>query len=189
MNRLLPILFILSIAAGHALADDDDFKLEPGFVRLDNGTDLEGWYGSRWTAEPVGDAKGWSVVDGAIRLDCDKASSHLFSKTRFSRNCVIRLEFNAAHAADSGICLHGKQFQVRDYINSLPDTQRFAGHCKPPGQWNKLELDFTDGIGKIRLNGREIVARFQLGNDSKRGLGLQREKGDFAFRRIRIREK
>jgi len=117
------------------------------------------------------------------------ASCHLFSKTRFSRNCVIRLEFNAAHAADSGICLHGSQFQVRDYINSLPDTQRFAAHCKPPGQWNELELDFTDGMGKIRLNGHEIVARFQLGNDPKRGLGLQREKGDFAYRRIRIREK
>lgn len=51
MNRLLPVLLVLSLADGHALAADD-FKLEPGFVRLDNGANLDGWYGSRWTAEP-----------------------------------------------------------------------------------------------------------------------------------------
>jgi hypothetical protein len=188
MKPLMLSAIALMLFGDNVLAKDE-FKLEKDFVRLDTGKDLAGWYGSRWNGEATADAKGWSVVDGAICLECDKASAHLFSKTRFSRNCVIRLEFRAAHAADSGICLHGEQFQVRDYINSLPDTQRFAQHCKPPGQWNTLELDFTDGIGKILLNGHEIVSRFKLGDDAKRGLGLQREKGDFAFRRIRIREK
>ncbi len=171
------------------VAADEPFELEKGFVRLDNGRDLQGWYGSTWSGKPTGSEEGWDVTEGAICLTCDEASAHLFSKTRFSRDCIIRLEFRATHGADSGLCLHGKQFQVRDYINSLPDTKQFAPHCNPPGKWNKLELDFSNGIGKIRLNGHEIVSRFQLGDDAQRGLGLQREKGDFAYRRIRIHEK
>jgi hypothetical protein len=188
MNQLLPTLIAVSLCANIAFPDKP-FELEKGFVRLDTGKDLTGWYGAKWSGEPTGNSDGWSVVDGAICLDCDEASAHLFSKTRFSPNCIIRLEFRASHAADSGLCLHGKQFQVRDYINSLPDTRRFAPHCRPPGQWNQLELDFSDGIGKIRLNGKEIVTQFELGDDAKRGLGLQRETGDFAYRRIRVHEK
>jgi len=167
----------------------DEFKLEPGFIRLDNGKDLSGWYPSTWSGEDTGDASGWTVVDGAIHLDCKEAKSHLFSRTKFGRNVIIRLQFRAAIGADSGLCLHGKQFQVRDYPNSYPDTKKYAPYCKPTGRWNDLELDVTDGVAVIKLNGHVIEKRWQLGTDRDRGLGLQREKGDFDFRYVRLEEK
>ncbi len=187
------VVFICSATFAFSAAGAEDpaghFQLEPGFVRLDNGKNLHGWYAARWSGQPTGDPSGWSVIDGAIHLDCRKATSHLFSRKKFPRNCIIRLQFRAAKGADSGLCLHGKQFQVRDYPNSYPDTKAFAPYANPPGQWNDLELDITDGVAVIRLNGHVIVEGFKLGDRPNVGLGLQREKGDFDFRRIRIKPK
>lgn len=167
----------------------EKFKLEPGFVRLDNGQDLTGWFAARWSGEKTGEPTGWSVVDGAIHLDSRAARSHLFSEKTYSRNAIIRLQFRAARAADSGLNLHGKQFQVRDYLNSLPDTRKYAPACKPPGQWNDLELDITDAVAVIKLNGKVIEKAWKIGTDADRGLGLQREQGDFDFRRLQLKEK
>lgn len=185
-------LFLLA-ALGMVLAPPchgaEEFKPEPGFVRLDNGKDLAGWYGARWSGKESGTTSGWSVVDGAIRLDCKAARSHLFSKGKYGRNAIIRLQFRAAKAADSGLNVHGKQFQVRDYCNSLPDTKKYAPACKPPGEWNDLELDISDGVAVIKLNGTVIEKAWKTGTAIDVGLGLQREKGDFEFRRIRLKEK
>ena len=158
-------------------------------MRLDNGKDLTGWYGSQWSGKPTGDHKGWSVVDGAIHLDVQVARCHLFHKQTFSPNAVIRLQFRAAKAADSGLCVHGEQFQVRDYIHSLPDTKRYAFACKPPGEWNDLEFNLTGGVAVVKLNGRVIEKAWRAGGNTKVGLGLQREKGDFDYRFLRIQEK
>jgi hypothetical protein len=177
------------LAAATCAPAAEELKLEPGFTRLDNGKDLTGWYGSQWSGRPTGNNKGWSVLDGAIHLDVAAGNSHLFHKTTFSPSCIIRLQFRTTKAADSGLCVHGEQFQVRDYINSLPDTQQYAFACKPPGEWNDLELDLTDGVAVIKLNGKVIEKAWRAGKNTKVGLGLQREKGDFDYRFLRIKEK
>ncbi len=167
----------------------EDFQLETGFVRLDNGTDLTGWFGARWSGEKTGDTRGWSVVDGAIHLNSEAAKNHLFHKKTYSKNAVIRLQFRAARAADSGLCIHGKQFQIRDYPNALPDTIKYAPFANRAGLWNDLELDITDGVTVIRLNGQVIEKAWKSGTDYNRGLGLQRELGEMDFRYIRLKEK
>jgi hypothetical protein len=189
MKRHLLIALLLFAGARLPCPGAEEFKLEPGFVRLDNGKDLAGWFGAKWSGEKTGDNRGWSVVDGAIHLDAKTAKNHLFSRQTYSRNVVIRLQFRAAKAADSGLNIHGKQFQVRDYVNSLPDTKKYAPACKPPGEWNDLELDITDGVAVIRLGGKVIEKAWKIGSNPKLGLGLQCELGDFDFRYIRLKEK
>jgi hypothetical protein len=156
----------------------DDFKLEKGFTRLDNGKDLKGW---------TGKLDGWSVKDGAIHLDAKKAKGHIYSEKTHSGNCIIRLQFRATPNADSGVYVHGKQLQVRDYPRAGP--KEYARPAKPAGEWNDLEFDVTDGVAVVKLNGAVIVPAWRVGNNDKQGLGLQKEKGDFDFRRIRVREK
>ncbi len=188
--RWTTALLLLSLLAvtrcSHA---GEELKLEPGFTRLDNGKDLAGWYGSQWSGKPTGSHKGWSVVQGAIHLDVEAARCHLFSEKTFSPDCILRLQFRATKEADSGLCVHGEQFQVRDYIYSLPDTRQYAFACNPPGQWNDLELDLSGGVAVIKLNGKVIEKAWRAGKNTKIGLGLQREKGDFDYRFIRIKEK
>lgn len=156
----------------------DKFELEPGFTRLDNGKDLEGW---------TGKLDGWSVIDGYIHLDVKKAKGDIYHSKTHSNNCIVRLQFRAVKGADSGLFVHGNQLQVRDYPNAGPKQYAFA--AKPFGEWNDLELDITKGTAVVKLNGQVIEKAWKIGSNAKKGLGLQREVGDFDFRYIRIMEK
>jgi hypothetical protein len=167
----------LGLLAWSQPAYADEFQLEKGFIRLDNGKNLEGW---------TGRLDGWSVVDGAIQLNARKARGHIFAEKKHSKDCIIRLEFRATPRADSGIYIHGKQLQCRDYPTAGP--KNYAKACKPAGEWNDLELDISDGVAVIKLNGEVIEKAWKIGNKDQ-GLGLQKERGDFAFRYIRIKEK
>ncbi len=171
-------MFIAVCALGASAVHAGELKLEKGFTRLDNGKNLDGW---------TGRLEGWSVVDGAIHLDAKKARGSVFSKTTHSKNCIIRLQFRATQRADSGVFIYGKQLQVRDYPNTGP--KRYAKSCKPAGQWNDLEWNITDGTAKVRLNGEIIEKAWPIGNKTDRGVGLQKEIGDFDFRYVRLKEK
>ena len=155
-----------------------EFKLEPGFTRLDNGKDLQGW---------TGDQSGWSVAEGAIHLDAKKAKGNIYAQTPHSKNAVIRMQFRATENADSGVFIHGNQLQVRDYPKAGP--AQYAKFAKPAGQWNDLEFDITNGVAVVKLNGEVIEKAWAIGKNEKQGVGLQRERGDFDFRYIRVMEK
>lgn len=155
-----------------------EFQLEKGFTRLDNGKDLSGW---------TGRLEGWSIKDGAIHLDSKAAKGHLYSELKHSGNCIIRLQFRAAPRADSGVYVHGSQLQVRDYPTVGP--AHYAGPCKPAGEWNELEWDITNGTAVVKLNGQVIEKAWKIGNQPDQGIGLQKERGDFDFRYIRLMEK
>lgn len=177
MTRLAPLsLLALALLVGATRADE--FKLESGFTRLDSGKDLEGF---------TGNTAGWSVTDGIIHLDAKLSKGNLYTKTVPSKNSVIRLQFRATPKADSGVFIHGKQLQVRDYPTAGP--KEYAAPAKPAGQWNDLEFDITDGLAVVKLNGEVIEKAWKIGGNDKQGIGLQRERGDFDFRYIRIKEK
>ncbi|MCI0680846.1 MAG: DUF1080 domain-containing protein [Gemmataceae bacterium] len=170
------LALMLGFAAGAWSGDKLD--LEPGFTRLDNGKDLEGW---------TGKLDGWSVIDGAIHLDSKKAKGNIYSAKVHSGDCIIRLQFRAAKGADSGVFIHGNQLQVRDYPKAGPKQYAFA--AKPAGEWNDLEWDITKGVAVVKLNGKVIEKAWKIGGNAKLGVGLQREAGDFDFRFIRMKEK
>lgn len=171
-------LSLLTLALLFGAARADEFKLESGFTRLDTGKDLEGF---------TGDTTGWSVENGVIHLDAKKSKGHIYTKTVPSKNCVIRMQFRATPKADSGVYIHGKQLQVRDYPTAGP--KEYAAPAKPAGQWNDLEFDITDGTAVVKLNGEVIEKAWKVGGNDKQGIGLQRERGDFDFRYIRVMEK
>ena len=174
-------LFLL--AAGAVLlsaftsAAGEEFQLEEEFTRLDNGKNLDGWNGRK---------EGWSVVDGAIHLDIHHAKGHLYSDKTHSQNCVVRLQFRTSPRGDSGVFVWGSQFQVRDFLAIGPKV--YADAAKPAGEWNDLEIDITGGTAVVSLNGK-FIDTWKIGEQSKKGFGLQRERGDFDFRYIRIMEK
>jgi hypothetical protein len=165
------------ILAVTAKGSAQDFKLETGFVRLDNGTDLKGW---------TGKIEGWSVKDGAIHLDAKATKGDIYSETTHSNNCVIRMQFRATPKADSGVYIWGKQLQVRDYPTAGP--KEYAKPAKPANEWNQLEFNITNGVAEVKLNSEVIEKAWKIGADSKKGVGLQRERGDFDFRYIVVKE-
>jgi 3-keto-disaccharide hydrolase len=176
MSRPVAASLLLLIPA--AALSADDFKPEPGFERLDTGKDLKGW---------TGPTEGWSVIDGAIVLDAKKAKGNIYSEKTHSKDCIIRFQFKATENADSGFFVHDSQLQVRDYPKAGP--KQYAKPAKSAGEWNEMELDFTDGVAVVKLNGEVIEKAFKAGGNAKQGVGLQKERGDFAFRYIVIKEK
>ena len=177
VRGLLVSLCLLGVVSLTAPASAGD-KVEKGFTRLDNGKDLSAWSGN---------TTGWSIKEGAIYLDAKKAKGSIYAKATHSKNAVIRMEFNAAERADSGVFIYGKQLQVRDYPKAGP--KQYAKAAKPAGQWNSLEFDITDGVAVVKLNGQVIEKAWRIGNKADKGVGLQRERGNFLFRNIRIMEK
>lgn len=178
MNRNWIVVLLVLLTGRATTWSGEKFELEPGFTRLDNGKDLEGW---------TGKLDGWSVVDGAIHLDSKKAKGDIYSEKTHSGDVVIRLQFRATKGADSGVYIHGNQLQVRDYPKAGPKQYAFA--AKPAGEWNDLEWDITKGVAVVKLNGQVIEKAWKIGGNAKKGIGLQRESGDFDFRFIRLKEK
>jgi hypothetical protein len=175
-TRVLWVIGLALIPLGVFAADE--FKVEEGFTRLDTGKDLAGW---------TGNTAGWSVKDGSIFLDSKTAKGNVYPEKTHSTNAVIRMQFRATEGADSGVFIHGNQLQVRDYPKAGP--KQYAAAAKPAGEWNDLEFDITDGVAVVKLNGQVIEKAWKIGANAKQGIGLQREKGDFEFRHIRVKEK
>jgi hypothetical protein len=173
-----PCLTLAALLLSLGVTRADDFKTEEGFTRLDNGKDLSGW---------TGKTDGWSVKDGAIRLDAKMAKGDIYSEKTHGKNCVIRLQFRATPGADSGVYIYGKQLQVRDYPKAGPAN--YAKPAKPAGEWNDLEWDITNGVAVVKLNGEVIEKAWMIGNAANKGIGLQKERGDFEFRYVRMKEK
>ena len=73
----------------------------------------------------------------------------------------------------------------------LPEggTGKYAKFAKPAGEGNELEWDITDNVAVVMLNGEVIEKAWKIGGSSDRGVGLQKERGDFELRYIRIKEK
>jgi hypothetical protein len=180
--------------AAIAAAAFDDFKVEEGFIRIDNGKDLTGWqyYRNRGVApEPLAGKtessdKRFQIVDGLIvaqEKDADGKGGikDIYTVDNFDTDFTLRLQFRAAPRADSGVYIRGKQLQVRDYptVGPYKDLKKFN-----TGDWNDLEIIVKGKTAECKCNGEVLEKAFSI--PAKGAIGLQAESGKFEFRRIRV---
>lgn len=182
-SALRPILATL----GFVETEPDAFVPEPGFVPLFNGRDLSGWgfktnEFSGLTRSPEGRylAKHGRLVVGTPpegrRFDA------IWTSRSFSNDFVLKLEFRATPYADSGIFLRKPQLQCRDYLIAGPYTN--LARYKPQ-QWNEVIVAVTNGVAHCTCNGEVIEAALQLPPVGP--IGLEGDRGQMEYRRIRIR--
>ena len=189
--------------------------VEAGFVRLFNGTNLNGWTGA---------VDGYEVKDGAIVCKAG-SGGNLFTTGRY-RNFVVRLEFKLPPAGNNGLAIRYPGSGDSAYVGMtelqvLDDTDpKYAdldprqahgsaygmvaatrGHLKPVGEWNEQEVTVRGSTIKVVLNGAVIldtdlatVTTFMAdtphpGKDRTEGhFGFAGHNDPVAFRHIRIRE-
>ena len=189
--------------------------VEAGFVRLFNGTNLNGWTGA---------VDGYEVKDGAIVCKAG-SGGNLFTTGRY-RNFVVRLEFKLPPAGNNGLAIRYPgsgdsayvgmtELQVLDdgdpKYAALDPRQAHGsaygmvastrGHLKPVGEWNEQEVTVNGSTIKVVLNGTVIldtdlstVTTFMAdsphpGKDRTEGhFGFAGHNDPVAFRNIRIRE-
>jgi hypothetical protein len=108
----------------------------------------------------------------------------LWTTREFGRDFVLKLEFRATPNADSGVYVRGPQLQVRDY--------RLAGPFKSlqqyrPQEWNELVITVEKGVGRATCNGEPLDVELKL--PSSGPIGVEGDRGQMEYRRIRIRSR
>ena len=177
-------------------------RANEGFVRLDNGKDLENWQGA---------VDNYEVKDGCIVCKPHKGGT-LLSKEEYG-DMLLRFEFKLPPAGNNGIAIRtplgghpasdGFEIQVLDsdgYNAAHPKNPLLPyqyhgslyhcvgakhGYLRPVGQWNYEEIEVRGQKIKVTLNGTKILDvdidtfdRSQIAHPPK---GLDRTSGYIGF--------
>ena len=199
---------------GFIETDPDYFTPEPGFESLFNGRDLTGWgyrptseadqaAAKRWQASDPGAAE-WPFVTEAARFDGQAATpdgryrviggrlvvttppsyrriQQLLTTHEFPQDFVLKLEFRATPNADSGLYVRAPQLQVRDYLIAGPYKQLESYR---PQDWNEIVVTVQGGLARATCNGELLEADMKV--PASGPLGLEGDRGQMEYRRIRI---
>lgn len=209
---LRPVLATL----GFLETDAYEFTPEPGFVSLFNGRDLSGWgfrptseadkqSAQSWKKNDPG-AAAWPVVEVPIQFNGMTSSpdgryvakngrlivttpaegrriQQLSTLQEYPKNFILRLEFRATPNADSGIFIRGPQLQCRDFPLAGP-YKKLRNYRA--GDWNEMEVTVRDGTAFCQCNGEVIEAAMKVPQTGP--IGLEGDRGQMEYRRIRLQE-
>jgi acetyl esterase/lipase len=203
-------------ADGATASAADDFQLEADFESLFNGEDLTGW-GYRvtpvWDLKKISEWKArdpnappWPIVTEAVTFDGQPESvdgryvvkdgviivtappegrkiQQMWTTREFPKDFVLRMEFRASPNADSGVFIRAPQLQCRDYLVAGPykDLKNYR-----PQQWNELEVVVKDNVARATCNGEVLEEQIELPDTGP--IGLEGDRGQMEYRRIRIKE-
>jgi hypothetical protein len=181
---LRPILATL----GFLEKEPEPFEVEAGFVSLFNGRDLSGW-GFRtnafegMTASPDGR---YVAKAGRLVVTTPPEGSRiqqLWTTREFPKDFVLRLEFRATPNADSGIFIREPQLQCRDY--PLAGPYRALARYRAQ-DWNAVEVTVKGGTARCTCNGEVLEEALKV--PATGPIGLEGDRGQMEYRRIRLRE-
>ena len=201
---------------GFIETEPDNFTPEPGFVSLFDGHDLTGWGFRPTSAADIESAKhwqatdphaaAWPIVTKAISFDGQTASNdgrylakagrlivatppqgrsiqQLSTTREFPRDFVLRIEFRATPNADSGIFIREPQLQCRDYLVAGPYTKLTKYRAQ---DWNEIEVTVHGRTARCTCNGEVLEEALPV--PATGPIGLEGDRGQMEYRRIRIKE-
>ncbi len=175
--------------------EDDDFKPEPGFTLLFNGKNLDGWgFREQKTQKKLASFDGKTESDdgryvakhGRIIVTTPpegRRVQQMWTTDEYGSNFTLKLEFRATPNADSGVFIRQPQLQCRDY--PLAGPYKTLEKYKPQ-DWNELVIVVKDDVAHCTCNGEVLEAALKL--PAKGPIGLEGDRGQMEYRRIRIRE-
>ncbi len=172
------------------LARADDFKLEPGFVSLFNGHDLTGWgyLTNNFDGKMTSNDGRYTATNGLLVVNPYRAEAgphlrQLWTKQKFSKDFILKLEFRASVNADSGIFIRQPQLQCRDYLVAGPYKELKKYRAQ---DWNEVVVTVTNGVAHGTCNGEVLEAALKV--PATGPLGLEADRGQMEYRRIRLQE-
>lgn len=165
---------------------DGAYAPEPGFESLLTGNDVTGW---RYKDGPAFDGMKHSSDgrytgrDGRIVVNPGRGLAQLWTTREFASDFHLKLEFRAGVNADSGIFLRRPQLQCRDYFVAGPykELKNYR-----PQDWNLIEVIVKGDVATCTCNGEPLD--FPKALPATGPIGLEADRGQMEYRRIRIRE-
>lgn len=173
---------------GFVETEPDNFNPEPGFVSLFNGRDLTGWgYRTNNFDGQTASSEGRYVAkNGRLIVTTPpegRKIAQLWTTQKFSNNFVLKLEFRATPNADSGVFIRQPQLQCRDYFLAGPYTN--LAKYKPQ-DWNEMIVAVTNNVAYCTCNGEVLNAALKV--PATGPIGLEGDRGQMEYRRIRLQE-
>lgn len=189
---LRPIMATL----GFLEMEADPFVVEEGFVSLLNGRDLSGWsFRTADTFTPITPFDGqttstdgrYVALPGRVVVTTPpegRRVQQMWTTQEYEGDFVLKLEFRATPNADSGVFIRQPQLQCRDYPLAGPykALQKYR-----PQDWNELVITVTNNVAHCTCNGEILEAALQLPPSGP--IGLEGDRGQMEYRRIRIHQK
>ena len=167
----------------------DDFTVEKGFVSLFNGSDLAGWGyagGTDLKGKTATDDGRYIVKNGRIIVTTSHAGQtykKLWTRQQFPRDFMLKLEFRSSPNADSGIFVREPQLQCRDFIIAGPFAT--LRHYRPL-DWNEIVVTVKGSLAHCTCNGELLLDAMPVPPTGP--IGLESDRGQMEYRRIRIQE-
>jgi hypothetical protein len=171
-------------------ARSENFKPEPGYVSLFNGQDLTGWgyRTNNFDGKTASDDGRYTAKDGVLVVNPHVPGAgprlrQLWTTREFPKDFTLKLEFRAAVNADSGIFIRNPQLQCRDYLVAGPykELKKYK-----PQDWNEIVVTVTNGVAHCTCNGEVLEAALKVPDSGP--IGLEADRGQMEYRRIRIKE-
>jgi len=180
---------------GYLETEPDNFKLEPGFASLFNGRDLTGWgFRKRKSLKHIENFDGkkasgdnrYVAINGRLVVTTPpegRRFQQLWTTQEFPKNFILKLEFRATPNADSGVFIRSPQLQCRDYLLAGPwkDLKNYK-----PQDWNEMVVTVKGGTAHCTCNGEVLNAAMKV--PATGPIGLEGDRGQMEYRRIRIKE-
>jgi hypothetical protein len=183
MNLSVLIASIFLTIGAHA----EDSKLEPGYVSLFNGQDLTGWgyRTNNFDGKTQSDDGRYSAKEDILIVHprTPRLVQKLWTTRQFAKDFILKLEFRAAVNADSGLFIRNPQLQVRDYLVAGP--YKLLKKYKPQ-DWNKIEVIVKGGVAHCICNGEVLEEALKVPPTGP--IGLEADRGQMEYRRLRIKE-
>ncbi len=185
----------LLATAGFLETEPDDFAPEEGFTSLFNGKDLTGWgyrdlpklgtKAASFEGKTESSDGRYAAIKGRLVVKTPaegRKISQLWTTREFPDDFTLKLEFRATPNADSGVFLRAPQLQCRDYPLAGPykDLKDYK-----PQDWNEMVITVKDNVAHCTCNGEVLEAALQLPETGP--IGLEGDRGQMEYRRIRIR--
>ena len=187
LPSFIPVACLLVVLSASFALAEDDFKPEPGYVRLFNGKDLTGWgyKTNNFDGKTKSDDGRYTAGDGILTVNprVPRLIQQLSTTQTFSNDFNLKLEFRASTNADSGIFIRRPQLQCRDYLVAGPykDLKKYK-----PQDWNEIEITVTNNIAHCTCNGEILENALPLPPTGP--IGLEGDRGQMDYRRIRVKE-
>ena len=157
-------------------------------MSLFNGRNLTGWgYKTNNFDGQTASSEGRYVAkNGRLIVTTPpeyRSIRQLWTTQKFPKDFVLKLEFRATPFADSGVFIRSPQLQCRDYLLAGPYTNLL--HYKA-GDWNEMIVAVTNNVGYCTCNGEVLEAALKVPVTG--GIGLEGDRGQMEYRRIRLQE-
>jgi len=183
-SAIRPVLATL----GFVETQPDSFSPEPGFKSLFNGRDLTGWgyKTNNFDGQTTSSEGRYVAKNGRLIVTTPpegRKIAQLWTTEKFPKDFVLKLEFRATPNADSGVFIRQPQLQCRDYLLAGPYTNLTK---YKPQDWNEMIVAVTNNVGYCTCNG-EVLER-ALKVPATGGIGLEGDRGQMEYRRIRLQE-